>query len=139
MFDNRFPLLERFSAYKGASSHARRCVAEVERRTGTNAIINTRGGRVTFRYGENLGGPMGAQLDTISRWSGGDVDDIVRLIQMGKMSRANKDAIDKDNKAREASEKRSHEERVFDHATPAALDYVAHNDRARRGVQKVTA
>jgi hypothetical protein len=149
MMDRRFPFLERFAQYQGADSATRRKVAEVESRTGTNAIIHTKSGRITFRYGDSLGGPLGVSIQEVQRWPLAfdpenpdraiSVDDAVRYIQMGKLSRAEKDAMAARAENNEKSEQRSFEDRVLESVTPVALDYVAHNDRARRGVQKVSA
>lgn len=139
MFDNRFPTIEKFSLYRMASAQARTHVNEVERRTGTNAIINTVGDRVVFRFGEKaMGGPFAEQLDRISKWTGGDIDNAVRLINYAKnMTRNEKDAVlakddktEKDNRANDL-------EKVCEDAKPDVEDHLGHLDRKRRGTQKV--
>ena len=137
-FDNRFPSLELFHSWRGSSRHVRNCVEEVERRTGTGAIINVDSGRIIFRYGEKLGGPFAVQMENVERWNGGDVDAAVHVIQYAKNAdRYEKDKVverqEKDEKEGEAKKLQS----VCDDAKPDVLDHVAHIDKARRGVAKV--
>lgn len=145
MMDRRYPMIHRISdSAERLGIRVMSSIREVERRTGTNAIINTgarqfENQRVVWRYGDNIYGPFGVMVSELLRWTGTDVDDAVRMIQMGKMERDEKDRIALQNTRREASEKVSEQERVLNDATPNVVDYVAHNDRARRGVQKVIA
>ncbi len=137
--DNRFPYLERFSNYRGASKHAQACVTSVEERTGTSAIINMQSGRIIFRYGDNIGGPLGVPLEHVEHWTGGDVDAAVHTICYAKnASRDEKDKVvsqqDKESKEGEAKQLQS----VCDNARPDVVDHAAHLDRARRGTEKVT-
>lgn len=138
--DSRFPTLKRPGECRDLfNQNGRGYMREVERRTGTTAIVNTAGiGRVIFRYGMNISGPLAVSIPELNAWNGGHCDAAVKYIQMGKLSREEKDAIAEQNKRSEDSDRESFEERVLAGAEPNARDYVAHKDRERRGVAKVT-
>lgn len=134
-----FPFLERYSNYRDDNRHVRACVEEVERRTGTEAIINLDSGRLIFRYGDRLGGPFAIGREEVMRWNGGDVDAAVHVIQYAKNEKPEgKDRVvdrqNKDAKEGEAKQLQS----VCDDAKPDVVDHAAHLDRARRGTEKVT-
>jgi len=139
MMDNRFPFVCRFMEVSTSPS-VRGYVHEIERRTGTNAIVNVVAGRVIFRYGDKMGGPFAAQLKDMERWNGGDVDAAVHVIQYAK----NADRDDKDKVVSEQEDEKKYQEqaaaqKVCDDARPDVRSHAAFLDRKRRGTAKVTA
>lgn len=139
MLDSRFPSLERLKNWRSASKNAMWCAAQVESRTGTNAIVNVDSGRVIFRFGEeSLGGPFGVNIRDMDRWTTGDVDSAVHLINYQRNAGRNEHdrELARQEKA-EKDEKQKGIDQACEDARPDALSHAAYLSRERRGTQKV--
>lgn len=139
MLDSRFPFVRRFSEVT-ASPRLRASVREIERRTGTNAIVNTEAGRVIFRYGDTMGGPFARSMAEMERWDGGDVDTAVHIIQYAKNAgRDAKDRVVAEQEREKVYEDQAAMQKVCEDARPDARSHAAFLDRKRRGTASVTA
>lgn len=138
MLDSRFPTVERFDRWRGSSARTRSFASEVASRTGTNAIVNVVTGRVVFRFGESgLGGPFAVCVRDMERWTSGDVDAAVHVINYQR----NAGRTERDRElARQAKAERYENEKsveqVCEDARPDALDHAAYLRRSRRGTRK---
>lgn len=143
--DRRFPWLHRIAHAPIPADERRRAgrfAGAVSARTGTDCVFNANTGGLFFFYGSvdypAWEFPFRPDDETAVRVTDTDVDDVVRIIQMGKLSREEKDRIAQDNKAREASEKEQSMGRRHDHREREAVNMLGYLDRKRRGVERVT-
>lgn len=117
--------------------------SRIASRTGLKAFYNARLGNVLFSLtDEPFGGPITVpvfknhQIRTVSET---EIDDMVRMAGMARMSRAQKDKILAHNKQLESWEKEDKTNALLAERRPDAISYAAFRDRKRRGVEKVHA
>lgn len=142
-YDRRYPMIAPLDGRavptlnQWALKDAVRIGRDVGARTGTRAFYNYATGRIFWVYGdEPHGGPLGVEFrfrDGYRHYHGGDVDDFVRYINMGKMARAEKDRIAAANDAAEKHAATESQGRFSEGNRANALDYAGFLDRKRRG------
>jgi hypothetical protein len=141
MYDRRYPGIEPIDRHMPGLSHyeekqARRAGEEVSRRTGTRCFYVAHSRKLLFVYGdEPAGGPL--QVDA-KGYTASEIDDMVRYINLGKMSRSQKDRILARNEANEKQEQRLQHERWRGAMEKETVKHAEFLDRKRRGVETVT-
>lgn len=121
----------------------RRVANVITRRTGLFCSYNSHNKSLLFHLNaEPIGGPLrlpafhpdGAEVV----YSDGAIDDAVRFICLGRMSRSEKDRIAAKDKQIETWEHQDRIEKRLDERRPDAISYATYLDQKRRGVQKVS-
>lgn len=144
--DRRFPhLYPAGSSLPGMSAcdqkHVWRVGEAVTRRTGLRCFYNARLGKLTWcLHGAADGGPLGVPMianGRVRRYEDHEIDDMVRWIGMGRLSRAQKDRIAAGREASEKSEAEQAQGRFSDGNRKNATDMAGFLDRRRRGVATV--
>ena len=146
MYDRRYPAMFPVDgrSLPGLSScdakAAKRLGDAISTRTGTRCYYNARSGKLLFCYdAEPHGGPLLIPFknpDGTIKDHRGSIDDMVHYINFGKMSRAEKDRIERNNEAAVEAEKVQAQGRFSEGNRKNALDYAAFKSRRRRGVAK---
>lgn len=141
-YDRRYPWMEPLERAAPPSHRVpdlrglRRACAGVASRTGTRAFYNARDNSVLFVYGaEPCGGPLA--LPAAGRYADHDVDEVVRIIQMGKVGRRAKARVAARNAQLEGWERERAMDSHLAERRPDALSYAAFRDRERRGTHRV--
>lgn len=142
-YDNRYPAMHPVERELPGLTwlqmrEARRVGGEVARRTGTRCFYNSASGKLIWVYGdEPHGGPLGVRFrtsgGTIKHYHGGDVDDLVLLVNMGKAKRVVKDRIAAANAASAEHDRKETEGRRLDGLRKDTVDYAEFLSRKRRG------
>lgn len=145
-FDRRFPWLCRIDNAPLEAGERRRASSfadAVGRRTGTACVYNTQTGGLFFYHGTidrpAWEFPFKPDDEDSVRVTANDVDDVVRIIQMGKIDAAEKDRIAAQNKLEEAKDREQAAGRNNANKEKDAVDYAEFLYRRRRGVAKVSA
>lgn len=146
MYDNRFPFMIPVDGrpIPGCSELERVALVRLcdilRRRTGLHPFLNTRTGRVLLSVTTcPEGGPVAIPWKngtTVKKYENHDIDDVVSYVNMGKMSRRDKDAISAKNKAAQEHAKTKHVERMHEERLPDVKDHLSFLDESRRGVRK---
>lgn len=145
--DRRFPWMFRIADAPRLDHRERaragRIAGEVCRRTGTNCAWDAQRGGLHFYYGDRI--DVGVHLFVFKapedvdayRVSESDVDDMVRLINMGRISRAAKDRIAAENAAAEKNRSAEFQGQFLEANRKDALDFAEFRARKRRGMERV--
>ena len=122
-------------------ANARDIAGPVCRRTGTRCFFLENTGSLLFCYdSEPHGGPLILAFKTATgtrNYHGGDIDDMVRVIQMGKLSAKEKRKVLARNAEVERWGKEDAMNKHLDERRPDALSYAGFRSRKRRGVEKI--
>lgn len=147
MLDSRFPFLSRIADARELDgvekSRALRIAGSVCGRTGTNCCWDAHRGGLHFYYGDDPSvgvfcfhfKPPGTRRGCYVV-SESDIDDMVRLVQMGKVSPRIKDRIAANNAAEDRKDRDESMGRFLEDNRRNALDYAGFLERKRRGVPK---
>lgn len=145
-FDNRFPWMFRVQHAPGLSSSERNEALRVAKavcgRCFINCSFNARTGGLFFHYTpEPDSGPFELSFKPVGeegrKVTDSEIDDVVRVIQYGKVSRKVKDRWGEREAQAETDRKNKENARFKDDVRPSAKDYAAFKSRTRRGVAKV--
>ncbi len=146
-YDSRFPHIHRIEHAPGLSTNEKRCAAQIAKRIGDNTGLkcsfNSRTGSLFFHYDpEPHGGPFSVPFKDPHdgfrhTYSDAELGDFIRMAKYGQLERAEKDEIAARNKREEDYQNQQKQQALMDERRPCAEDFVAHRDRARRGVEKV--
>lgn len=145
--DRRYPWLYRIDDAPRLEPHekvrAKAIAEQVARRTLKSYCFDAGRGKLHFYDGEPDTGVFTFMFKPVYereafRISEADIDDMVRLIQMGKRDAKEKDRIRAANEAAEKQAKEQFDGEFLEGNRKDALDYAGFLDRKRRGTQKVT-
>lgn len=146
-YDYRYPHMHRLNDAPGVPSDYRKHMKSVAdricRRTGLRCSYNAFDRTMFFHYTpEPDSGPMRLPVfrpedGSTRRYSDLEVDEAVRYVNYGKMSRAMKDKIGQQRRQFEQWEAQEKRDKFLAERRPDAEDLARHLDQKRRGVGKV--
>lgn len=146
MYDSRYPHMHRIASAPGVDPQHRSRLVKIAdaicRRTGIRCSYNAFNERLFFHYTpEPDSGPFALPVFDQDghpiRYSDNDIDDAVRYIQYGKMSRSQKDKIGRQKEQMDRWTWEDKMNRHLDERRPSGVDYARYLDQKRRGVSKV--
>lgn len=119
----------------------RTVASQIGRRTGLRCSYNAFDKTMFFHYTpEPDSGPLSLPVfdgNVSKTYSSTDIDDAVRYVNYGKMSRSQKDRIASQQKQMEQWEQQDKRNRFLAERRPDAEDFARFLDQKRRGVGKV--
>lgn len=137
-YDRRYPMMDPFCHVRYAGRD-RTAAMEIARRTGTTPFLNVDSQAVLFVYGiEPHGGPLMLSRSDLQRYGSHDIDRAVEYIQLGRMTRREKDRIGQKNEAERKYEAEQEKQKFLAERRPDAKSYARYLDEKRRGTTKKT-
>ena len=140
MIDNRFPWLVRIENSSEDPVRRRkmaRFADAVGRRTGVKMCYNERTGGLFCYYGDTPDhGPC--EIPGKFELNSTDIDDTVRMLQYGHLSRDEKDKIEKQQERSDKSQRENDQQKFIEDNRPGAIERASLLERKRRGVSKVS-